>query len=322
MTIERYDEAQQGAWNAFIASSRNAPFLYRRDYMDYHRDRFEDHSLVVRSPDGDITAVMPAHRRGSILNSHGGLTYGGFAVGPDMKTAKMLAAFAAAIEYLQKNGFSELLYKTVPYIYHTAPAEEDRYALYLCGAEWHLSSPTTVVPSNHRLPYQNRRMRGVRKARQHGLTTHETVDFESFWTILECNLADNHQAAPVHSAAEISLLKQRCPDNIRLFACYEGDLMLAGVVVYESARVAHAQYIASTSRGRQIGAMDLLVHSLLTELLAHKAYFDFGSSSEGTGINAGLIEQKEGFGARAVTQDWYRVDVTRVSPSDLLAALR
>lgn len=289
--------------------------------MDYHRDRFDDYSLILRSHEGKIAALLPAHRRESSFNSHSGLTYGGFAVGADMKLGRMLTAFAATIEYLQKSGFTNLLYKPVPYIYHTAPSEEDRYALHLCRAEWHLSSPTTVVARSGRLEYQNRRMRGVKKAIKNNVVVLESEDFATFWKIVELNLAGIHDSKPVHSADEMLFLKSRCPSNIRLFGAFEGDSMLAGVVVYESTRVAHLQYIASAARGRDIGALDLLLHTLLTEVFEDKPYFDFGTSSEGRAVNSGLIEQKEGFGARSVTQDWYRVDLTRVTPADIHAAL-
>ena len=50
---------------------------------------------------------------------------------------------------------------------------------------------------------------------------------------------------------------------------------------------------------------------LLNQVYTSKAYFDFGISTEQQGryLNAGLIENKESYGARAVAYDWYEVDV-------------
>lgn len=322
MIVERYSSEQQNLWDAFVAQSRNAPFLFRRAYMDYHHDRFDDHSLIIRTDDGSVAAVLPAHRSETTLASHSGLTYGGFVAGSEMKVAKMVEVFASTIAFLQSHGFIELIYKTVPYIYHKAPCEEDRYALFLCSAERHFSTPTVVVPRDHRLEYQERRKRGVNKARKHQVEIHESDKFVDYWNILEENLASTHRARPVHSLNEILMLKQRCPANIRLFSAFDQGNMIAGVLIYESERVAHTQYIASNARGREVGALDLLFHVLLTDYYSQKPYFDFGTSAEARGkVNAGLIEQKEGFGARAVIQDWYRVNLSRVSASDLRAAL-
>ena len=42
-----------------------------------------------------------------------------------------------------------------------------------------------------------------------------------------------------------------------------------------------------------------------------KTYFDFGISTEENGrvLNSGLIDQKEGFGARGVVHDHYELDI-------------
>src|SRR5690242_1101948 len=103
--------------------------------MDYHRDRFADHSLLVRDPEGELVAVLPAHAAGDTVGSHRGLSYGGLVIGPGMKAPLFLRAFEAVLLKLQRAGFAALDYKTVPAIYHRQPAEEDRYALFLLGAQ-------------------------------------------------------------------------------------------------------------------------------------------------------------------------------------------
>ena len=42
LEVRRYTAEQQGEWNSFIATAKNGTFLFDRNYMDYHRDRFED----------------------------------------------------------------------------------------------------------------------------------------------------------------------------------------------------------------------------------------------------------------------------------------
>ena len=57
--IERYTPAKKDEWDQFVRQSKNGTFLFLRDYMDYHSDRFADFSLVAR--DGEkIIAVLPA----------------------------------------------------------------------------------------------------------------------------------------------------------------------------------------------------------------------------------------------------------------------
>ena len=41
-----YNEQMEHDWNRAVESSKNGTFLFDRRFMDYHRDRFCDCSLV------------------------------------------------------------------------------------------------------------------------------------------------------------------------------------------------------------------------------------------------------------------------------------
>ena len=322
MPVERYTPAAAEVWDAFVAGSKNGTFLFRRGYMDYHADRFADHSLLVRDDGGALRALLPGHADGDVYSSHGGLTYGGFVTGADMKVPAMLDVFEATAAYLVERGFREWHYKTVPAIYHRHPAEEDRYALFLADATLSRRDVLAVVDRYAPLPYQERRQRSVNKARKEGLTFGEETDFAEYWDVVTANLAEKYGVAPVHSLAEIRMLRGRFPENIRLIACRDAGRLLCGVVMYHSETVAHVQYIASTEEGRKRGALDGLFDHLLTRPGA-EFYFDFGISNEQRGrkLNRGLIDQKEGFGARAVVHDHYTVDLGSWRAGRLLEAL-
>ena len=45
--IRRYTADRADEWNLFVAASKNGTFLFDRRFMDYHSDRFRDHSLMV-----------------------------------------------------------------------------------------------------------------------------------------------------------------------------------------------------------------------------------------------------------------------------------
>ena len=131
--LVRYTPDRQREWDDFVARSKNGVFLFRRDYMDYHADRFDDHSLMAYQG-GQLIAVLPANRAGDALVSHGGLTYGGFVTGDRARAAGALGLFAALLDHARDVGMRAVVYKPVPHIYHRAPAEEDLYALFRFGA--------------------------------------------------------------------------------------------------------------------------------------------------------------------------------------------
>lgn len=309
MRIRRYDPSMRDAWDSFVRSSRNGTFLLERGYMDYHADRFADHSLVVRTDRDELLALLPGNEDGGRYSSHGGLTYGGFVVGERMTTPAMLEVFDDVLAYLRGSGFTAWRYKTIPSIYASHPAEEDRYALFRAGARLYRRDVLAVALPDRRLAYQERRARRIRQAGKAGVGAVESRDFAAFWPILEENLARVHGAAPVHSLAEITMLAERFPANIHLHLARDASGPVAGTVIYDTGRVAHVQYIGSSERGREAGALDLLFASLIERRYAGRPYFDFGISNEedGTVLNVGLIEYKEGFGARAVAHDFYEV---------------
>src|SRR5207302_303211 len=110
------------------------------------------------------------------LISHGGLTFGGVVSGQDMTAAAMLDLFADLRQYLHGQGIARLLYKAVPHIYHDGPAEEDRYALFRAGASLYRRDVTATVALDRKLPYQERRRRGIKKALAAGVVVSETPD--------------------------------------------------------------------------------------------------------------------------------------------------
>lgn len=321
--VERYAADRQPVWDAFVAGSVNGTFLFYRDYIDYHADRFTDHSLMVY--DGDrLIALLPANIKGETLVSHGGLTYGGFVIDSHMKTPLMLLVFDAALTWCRERGLTGVRYKPMPAIYPSVPAQADLYALLLCGATITDRSVMSVICPAERLALPKGRRYMLNKARKHDLRVcHDDPNLASYWRLLEATLEARHDAHPVHSLAEIALLQRRFPQQIKLYACYEGSDLIAGVLVFESQRVARTQYIAANERGRELGALDLILDHLLSVAYADKPYFDFGTSHdpESGALNGGLIEQKESFGARAVMQDSYWIDLAGWQPDRLRGAV-
>jgi len=316
LRVEVYDGSRKATWDGFVRESKNGTFLFYRDYMDYHRDRFQDHSLLVW--DGDrLAALLPANREGEVLVSHGGLTYGGFVVGPEMGAARMLEVADEVFVFLRERGIRKLVYKAIPSLYHRIPAEEDRYALFRVGARlWRRDVTTAVIP-RLRVPFQERRRRGARKALRAGVEVEPSEDLGSFWPILEWNLSELHGKRPAHTLEEMERLHASFPDHIKLYMAYAHGEPVAGVLVYETPTVAHAQYIASSMLGRSLGALDLLFTYLLEEVYREKPYFDFGISTEAEGkvLNTGLVEFKEGFGGGTVTHDFYMLDLDHLEVS-------
>jgi len=308
--IKKYNPERKKEWDAFVSFSKNGTFLFYRDFMEYHSDRFTDYSLLFYHKE-KLVALLPANIQNNILYSHQGLTYGGLIMGISATTKIVLDIFECLIEYLKENRIHWLIYKAVPHIYHKLSAEEDLYALYQNKAILAGRSISSCIVQQNKIKYSELRKRGVKKAQANHLQVEENSDFCKFWQILEENLSQRFSVSPVHSLSEISYLKETFPDNIRLFQVNDHDgEIVAGCVVFETDRVAHIQYISASTKGKETGALDFLFAHLITNIYQDKPYFEFGISTENNGayLNEGLISQKEGFGGRGIVYDMYQLD--------------
>ncbi|MDE7396851.1 MAG: GNAT family N-acetyltransferase [Muribaculum sp.] len=313
ITITKYTPEWKSRWDSFISTSKNGTFLMLRDYMEYHSDRFTDYSLIL-SNENRICGLFVAsiHDGGKLVKCHGGLTYGGLITSKKATFEDVKNMFIALNDYMHKNGVGEVIYKAVPYIYHSEPADEDLYVLHsLCKAKLIRRDISSTVDMTQ--PVRIRRIRdcGKRKALKHGLSTVLSNDVDSFWEILNSTLHARHGVAPVHSKEELKLLASRFPDNIRLITAITPDgSMIGGTILYITDTCIHSQYIATNDIGRETGALDLIFIDILQskfDCTEGRRYFDFGRSTEGDGtyVNTALLYQKEGFGARAICYDTY-----------------
>jgi hypothetical protein len=305
--IRVYNSELKSLWNNFVAYSRNGMFLFDRNYMEYHSDRFIDHSLLFFQ-DSKLLCLLPANIREGNLYSHEGLTFGGIISDRQMKVSIMLDVFDALSEHCKKEGIKEIFYRTIPHIYHSIPTEEDLYALFFHRSELVSRSVSLAIYLPTASQFESNRIRTIKKAKEKNLIVKESFDLKFFMEMVEANLMERHGAKPTHSINELQLLAERFPNNIKLFASFKDDVMLAGVLMYESQNVAKVQYVANSQVGRSLGAGDIVFDYLINEHYGNQKFFDFGTSMspQGFSLNVGLIDYKEGFGARTVVYDCYK----------------
>ena len=306
--IRRYTPEHVDEWNQFVAQSKNGVFLFDRRYMDYHSDRFCDHSLMFYL-DGRLLAVLPAHQSGDTLCSHNGLTYGGLVMSNRLTVVQTMHLFREMNEYLRSQGIRHVSYKAIPWIYHRLSAEEDLYALYHeCHARIVARDFATNIYLSAGLRWERVRRRGIVRAQN---VVERSNHYEAFWQVLADNLMNKYGVKPVHSLQEIELLHGRFPQNIQLYQAVREGKVLGGVVLYISSQVVHAQYSSASPEGKKLGVIDLLYDQIFKDYRDYP-YFDFGRSTEhpdGSGLNENLVFQKEGYGGRGLCYDIYEWDV-------------
>lgn len=308
MEIRRYRREDKELWNSFVSKARNATFLFDRNYMDYHADRFDDNSFMFYHK-GKLKAVLPANVAGDTLYSHQGLTYGGLLLDKKATVEDVLECFDSLNSWLRENGISKVVYKALPWIYQQYPSQEDLYALtWKCKAQLISRDISSSIVIDNKLKFAESRKSGIRKALSLNIEVGESNDVDGFWHVLEDNLGNRYNAKPVHTASEMKLLMSRFPNSIKLYVAKMNGEIVGGTLIYVTPQVVHTQYISASVEGKKHGALDLLFDYIINKVYANCRYFDFGKSTEqgGAYLNEPLIFQKEGFGGRGVCYDWYQ----------------
>ena len=309
ITVKKYSDDMRDTWDSFCDNAKNPVFMFKRNYMEYHKDRFTDSSLLFYD-DEDLIALFPANVAEGELQSHGGLTYGGFITNTKMTQHTMNECFIALREYAEEMGLKRIYYKVIPHMYHLQPAEEDRYSLFINDAQLIKVESATVLNFQNPLKMPKGRKAQISRAKREKVEVRECLDEQDFYSFIDLEnfvLSQHHGTKAVHTGSELYLLYSRFPQNIHLYAAMLDEKMIAGSVIFEYENVIHTQYLAADETARQLGALDLVISTLIDTYKDTKHWLDFGISTENAGrvLNEGLIFQKEGFGGRTnVYESW------------------
>jgi hypothetical protein len=311
MTIEilRYEDGLAEEWNALVGEARNGLFLFDRRYMDYHRDRFDDMSVIARM-DGRTAAVLPASFDAAtgLATSHGGLTFGGAVLRRDLRGSVAIDLIDAMLDAVKGWGARQMEVRLLPAFLAQYPSAEMDYVLWRRDFALVRRDLSSALPLHHPLPLNASKRQAIAKADKAKLSA-TSGRLDQFHALLGDVLELRHGTMPVHSAAELDQLADAFPQSIVLRSVEQDERMIAGALIYRYPTAWHTQYLAASAEGRAIGALDLVIAQLIAEASsAGASWLSFGTSTtdQGRTLNAGLLWQKESFGARSVTHDFMR----------------
>lgn len=305
-----YSEAHSEVWNNFVAHSKNGTFLFHRDFMDYHQDRFEDYSQLIFE-DSQLIAVFPANKFGNTIYSHQGLTYGGLVLLESIKFNEVLSILKALLQHFKKQNFNEIQIKCIPQIYTKQASNELAYLLLQMNAEIFRRDIEMAIDFSQPLQIHKTKLKHFHKAEAFEII--ETDDCSQFWSkVLEPKLKDKYQSKPVHTVSEIQLLKNKFKNNIHQFDVYFEKEIVAGITLFEKDHVVKSQYGAATPKGEKLRALEYLFIYLINKYKTEgKQFFSMGTVNKTNelGYNEGLLKQKEELGCSLYIQDFYKLKI-------------
>ena len=319
-SIKSYKDTYKDTWNSFIDISKNSTFLFKREFMEYHSDRFQDFSLLIFY-NSELIALLPCNINNGEVYSHEGLSYGGIIVKKEIKFLRYLELFRFLLRYFSENSIKKLYIKQIPQIYNSNFNGELDYLSFIIEANIYRRDIISVIDLQNENKISKDRIQGYKRGKKNKLEIKETDDLDEFWnSILTPTLLNRHDVNPVHSLEDIKKLKSFFNNNIKQFNVYHKGQIVAGTTIFLTKNVAHVQYIGSNTEKNSLGSLDFLFYNLITEHLSSYKYFDFGNSHEQNGmkVNNGLNYWKEGYGARSLTHDFYEITTSNFYKLDNL----
>ena len=316
MNVFPYSKEDAPAWDEMVEGCPMATFLHTRRFLSYHGDRFRDASLIFRNDEGKIVGLLAAaidpedDRR---VVSHRGITFGGLQHSGNLVGDRMIEVFDGLMRYYRGQGMTSLRYKAIPYIYHLTPSGDDLYALFRLGAARSRCDLSSAIDLRNRREPSSRRKRGRKKALKSGVEVVEGAPFiDEFWHALEENLERKIAQKPVHTTDEIKYLASQFPNNIKFLVGLVSGQVVAGITLFFSRAVTHAQYIASNATGHDVSALDAVFEHAIEQTRAEgRRYFDFGTSNRNDGqhLSSSIHQFKTEFGGGGVAYEFYDFDL-------------
>ncbi len=315
MTIEviPYQERWKDRWDSFVRNSNNGTLFHLQKFLAYHNRSFPWHHLIFLKK-GEIQAVLPAARMGSILESPIGASYGSF-VTPDLSFDSAVELVDAFSDYCRDAGVERALLTAPPFIYQMVLSQNLDYALAYRGFEFdkhYISHAISLTGRDFFKTFQSTARRYVRKyLREREVTIEISDDLDAFYPILVENKR-RHDVTPTHSLDELRKLKKLLPDQLVLFLVRRGKKPIAGSLVFIcNPRVALCFYNMLLYEFEHLNPINAVMYEVVTWASQHHfSWVDIGVSQDTKAVNQmtpamSLIRFKEKFGARGILRSTF-----------------
>jgi hypothetical protein len=309
ITIEFYKESHRNAWENLVDGSYNGTFMHKRAFIDYHKDRFEDASLVIYNNE-KLCGVFPAVKYEDKVVSHPGLAIGGLVYNDRVRGYDLLDILIKIKEYYN---YLPIICKITPSEFQRHSVSDDVWALYNLKAKkisCELSSVLNPLTTNYEYwPDKKDELSHLKNNIVLSAMNLSDIDLvKEFWEkVLIPNMA-KYGIKPTHTPEDIQYLYNKFPVFVKgLLARHESGKMLGGLIIFRFNKCYHVQYSVTNSKGRALNALTVLHHYMIETLPSDIHFYSFGKSTEEQGhkLNTNLYYYKNGFGGGSMNYDTY-----------------
>lgn len=314
--VVEYNDEYEKEWDSFvIGRAMNGTFLQTRNFLNYHpKGRFQDGSLMIFHKNR-LIAVIPGninrHYEGKAeLYAHQGSTFGGIIIKDDYYKAEKVLKIVDTLDAYCEKKYGKITLKVTADLFSKKESDLLRYCLGYKGYTFYSELSTYIdlnaMPEDTMDAFDRNKVRNIKKCENAGLCFRELEedgDILQFYNLLKINLS-KYGITPIHTADEIlEFKKSRIPENVRFYGVFNGDVEMAGgmLFVFDNVNVIHAQNLSADYRFNDYSPITYLYYSIIQKAKneGFKA-LSWGISTEERGsiLNKGLIRNKESYASR------------------------
>ncbi|WP_431136482.1 FemAB family protein [Psychroserpens mesophilus] len=312
-SIKAYHSEFKNQWNEFVANSQNATFLFHRDFMEYHQDRFEDFSLMVYAGN-KLLAIFPANKVNGTVHSHQGLTYGGLFFRDQLNLKDVEVVIAKLLEFLKTHKIRSVIVKLLPEFYHFESFKTICDLQNFKNTSILKQNIVMAIDYHQDFKINKTKIKRFKKLQTNGYSIKEgQLEFNVFWNrLLVKRLAEKHNSKPVHSLSEIAYLHSKFEDEILQYNIYRDEEILAGITIFKKGKIVKSQYGMASIEGEKVNALDMLFVFLIYKFKEEgMQYFSMGTVSNDTklGYSKGMLNQKKELGCDQYVQNILKIEM-------------
>ncbi len=314
MKVVSYTNSMKYMWDNFIEKeSRNGFIFHKMHFLEYHKNRFHDYSLLFFDENEKIIALFPAALKNNNIISHPGSSYGGIVLKKYIKLSEIFEIVELMKDFYNNNlGNINIEIILSEHFNLEYGAEDVAFVLWQSGFNLSTKEISTVIDIN-----KFRLRLGLRKTTKQylcsksylrlGITYEKAVeksDILECYKLVEQNLAIKYKKKPTHTIDEFFELIERFPSDIDVFAAKRGKEVIATYIMFRlNDFIVHTFYIAKSIEKENvvdIGLVDFMVNFYFDKGFI---FLNFGISSRDKVIKWGIHNYKEQFSKLFVTRD-------------------
>lgn len=310
--IQKYSLKFKELWDNFIDIADNGFFFFKRNYMEYHADRFNDYSLIVFI-DNEVKALFPCNLKNNKIFSHQGLSYGGILHDADVNANTLNFIHKAIISYFNKVGVRHCEISPIPSLY--SKSKNNFYEQVLKENLTCVQGEKPISVIDHELvKLPTRRKLRIPKTHEENYSFEIVDNINTVWPMIEQCYLSQHGFQPVHSQSEIVYLKECFPRNIIINTIKENTPnapVLAALITLEDKRMVKFQYIGYTEMARKANVIDYLYFKTINKSISENKNVDMGHSIDinSNQINNKILFAKKRHGASEISTSTYCINL-------------